>query len=429
MPTYIMLTTLTPEGVQTVKNNPRASARSTRRSSSSAPPSRRSGRRSGTSTSSTSSRRPTRRRWRACRSSSARAAPAHYETLVAIPIDEFIAALCRAAPMRVLVVGGGGREHAIVRALHALARSARRSCARPATPASRARRRRCRTPIRPTSKAWRAPPRRRRSTSWSSAPRRRSSPALADALAAAGVRCFGPSAAAARLEGSKAFAKEIMAAAGVPTAAPQRGHDASRTGSAAIAAYPAVHQGRRAGGGQGRRDRARRGRGARGARGDARRARASASTRSWSRSSSSGDELSLLALCDGERAVPLAPARDFKRIGDGDTGPEHRRHGLATRRCRGRARAASRRSARPSTSRSSTSCARRGTPFHGVLYAGLMLTADGPQVLEFNVRFGDPETQAVLPRLRSDLLDLLQRATRARRAGRRRARVGRRAAP
>ena len=56
--------------------------------------------------------------------------------------------------------------------------------------------------------------------------------------------------------------------------------------------------------------------------------------------------------------------------------------------------------------------ARRGTPFHGVLYAGLMLTADGPQVLEFNVRFGDPETQAVLPRLRSDLLDLLQRATR-----------------
>ena len=131
-----------------------------------------------------------------------------------------------------------------------------------------------------------------------------------------------------------------------------------------------------------------------------------------------GDELSLLALCDGERAIPLAPARDFKRIGEGDTGPEHGRDGrlLAGRRA--------------STTRCvERSCAtvhqpvvdelaRRGTPFHGVLYAGLMLTADGPKVLEFNVRFGDPETQAVLPRLRCDLLDLLQRATRAGRPAR-----------
>ena len=119
-----------------------------------------------------------------------------------------------------------------------------------------------------------------------------------------------------------------------------------------------------------------------------------------------GDELSLLALCDGERALPLAPARDYKRIGDGDTGPNTGGMG-ATRRCR------------RSTTRSSSAIraevhqpvvdelARRGTPFHGVLYAGLMLTADGPKVLEFNVRFGDPETQVVLPRLRSDLLDLL----------------------
>ena len=125
-----------------------------------------------------------------------------------------------------------------------------------------------------------------------------------------------------------------------------------------------------------------------------------------------GEELSLLALCDGERAVPMAPAQDYKRIFDGDAGPNTGGMGSYSpvpgvdgARVRGDRRARS-------TSRWSTSCAHRGTPFHGVLYAGLMLTADGPRVLEFNVRFGDPETQAVLPRLRSDLLDLLQRAAR-----------------
>jgi phosphoribosylamine---glycine ligase len=124
-----------------------------------------------------------------------------------------------------------------------------------------------------------------------------------------------------------------------------------------------------------------------------------------------GAELSLLAICDGERALPLAPARDFKRIGDGDSGPNTGGMGSY--------------SPVPEVDDALVEwiraevqqpvvdeLARRGTPFHGVLYAGLMLTASGPQVLEFNVRFGDPETQAVLPRLRSDLLDLLQRATR-----------------
>ena len=125
-----------------------------------------------------------------------------------------------------------------------------------------------------------------------------------------------------------------------------------------------------------------------------------------------GEELSLLALCDGERAVPLAPARDFKRIFDGDRGPEHGRHGLLLA------------GGRASTSDACEEIAAavhqpivdlmraRGTPFHGILYAGLMLTAEGLRVLEFNVRFGDPETQAVLPRLRSDLLELLFRAAR-----------------
>ncbi len=124
-----------------------------------------------------------------------------------------------------------------------------------------------------------------------------------------------------------------------------------------------------------------------------------------------GDEVSLLALCDGERAVALAPARDYKRIGDGDAGPNTGGMGAF--------------SPVPEVGPELVEelvatvhqpvvdeMARRGTPFQGVLYAGLMLTSDGPRVLEFNVRFGDPETQAVLPRLRSDLLDALERAAR-----------------
>ena len=118
-----------------------------------------------------------------------------------------------------------------------------------------------------------------------------------------------------------------------------------------------------------------------------------------------GEELSLLALCDGENVLPLAPAQDYKRIYDGDEGPntggmgsyspvpgfDPGRDGADHR-------------PRPSPDRRGDE--ERGTPYHGVLYAGLMLTADGPKVLEFNCRFGDPETQAVLPRLRTDLLDL-----------------------
>jgi len=122
-----------------------------------------------------------------------------------------------------------------------------------------------------------------------------------------------------------------------------------------------------------------------------------------------GEELSLLALCDGERAIPMAPAQDYKRIFDGDQGPNTGGMGSY--------------SPVPGfdAARAQALCAqvhqpvidelrRRGTPFHGILYAGLMLTTEDVRVLEFNVRFGDPETQAVLPRLRSDLLDALSRA-------------------
>ena len=112
----------------------------------------------------------------------------------------------------------------------------------------------------------------------------------------------------------------------------------------------------------------------------------------------------------------MAPAQDYKRIFDGDEGPEHRRHGRLLAGA-GVDAARAERSARAVHQPVVDLLRERGTPFHGVLYAGLMLTADGPQVLEFNVRFGDPETQAVLPRLRSDLLDAARRRRAARRPG------------
>jgi len=232
---------------------------------------------------------------------------------------------------------------------------------------------------------------------------------LSDALAAADVACFGPSAAAARLEGSKAFSKEVMAAAGVPTAAYAVVEDVE-SGLAAIERYPAVVKADGLAAGKGVVIAA-----------DETEARAALHSFLVERRHDTkrvvveeflvGEELSLLALCDGERAVPMAPARDFKRIGDGDSGPNTGGMGAFSP------------VAEIDEARAAELCreihqpvldelARRGTPFHGVLYAGLMLTSVGPRTLEFNVRFGDPETQAVLPRLRSDLLDLLERCTR-----------------
>ena len=232
---------------------------------------------------------------------------------------------------------------------------------------------------------------------------------LADDCAAAGVACFGPSAAAARLEGSKAFAKEVMAAAGIPTAGYAVAGDVE-AGIAAVGRYPVVIKADGLAAGKGVVIAA-----------DEAQARAALEAMLVERRFGDapvvveefleGAELSLLAICDGEQALPLAPARDFKRIGEGDTGPNTGGMGsyspvpevdeALVDRIRAEVH-------QPVVDE----LARRGTPFHGVLYAGLMLTASGPQVLEFNVRFGDPETQAVLPRLRSDLLDLLQRATR-----------------
>jgi phosphoribosylamine--glycine ligase len=231
---------------------------------------------------------------------------------------------------------------------------------------------------------------------------------VVDALVAAGIRCFGPTAAAAELEGSKAFCKEIMAAAGIPTAAhtvvtdPQRGLEA-------IVRYPTVIKA----------DGLAAGKGVIIAE-DEQQARAAltellvehrfGTERVVVEEYLDGEELSLLAVCDGTTALPLASAQDYKRIFDGDQGPNTGGMGSyspvpAIDQARAEAICAS--VHQPVLDE----LARRGAPFHGVLYAGLMMTADGPKVLEFNVRFGDPETQAILPRLRSDLLGLLEAAT------------------
>jgi len=231
---------------------------------------------------------------------------------------------------------------------------------------------------------------------------------LADELSRAGIRCFGPSAAAAALEGSKSFCKEVMDAAGVPTAAyavvtePQAGMEA-------IAGYPTVIKA----------DGLAAGKGVVVAQSEAEAHETLRQLLDEHRFGTErvlveeylqGTELSLLAVCDGVNAIPLASAQDYKRIGDGDRGPNTGGMGSYS----------------PvlgvDEARAAEICStihqpvlaelgRRGIPFHGVLYAGLMMTAEGPRVLEFNVRFGDPETQAILPRLRSDLLALIEGAT------------------
>jgi phosphoribosylamine--glycine ligase len=219
---------------------------------------------------------------------------------------------------------------------------------------------------------------------------------VADELRHAGIAVFGPSAAAARIEGSKSFAKEVMRASGVPT--PE---------SLSVARPPCVVK----------LDGLAAGKGVFVCRTGA---ELDAGLKAASRSGGQvvieelleGDEVSVFALCDGSRALPLAPARDFKRLAEGDVGPNTGGMGSyspvpAVDQQRARELAAAVHQPIVDELR------RRGTPFHGVLYAGLMMGANGePKVLEYNARFGDPETQAVLPRLRSDLLELLEASTR-----------------
>jgi phosphoribosylamine--glycine ligase len=306
-------------------------------------------------------------------------------------------------PPRVLVVGSGGREHALVQAL---ARSPRRPrlFAAPGNPGI-ATQAECHPVAADDVAEICALARRLAADLVVIGPEVPLAAGVADALAADGIACFGPSAAAARLEGSKAFCKELLVAAEVPTGA-YTVVTAVADGLAAVAGrYPAVIKADGLAAGKGVVIAA-----------DASEARGALEAFLLERRFDTtqvvveefleGQECSLFALCDGVRAVALASAQDYKRIGDADAGPNTGGMGAyspmpnidpttATAICA--------RVHQPLVDE----LARRGTPFHGLLYAGLMLTDAGPQVIEFNVRFGDPETQAILPRLRSDLLELL----------------------
>ena len=208
-----------------------------------------------------------------------------------------------------------------------------------------------------------------------------------DRLRDAGIAVFGPSAAAARIEGSKAFAKDVLAAAGVP---------AART--LPVARPPCVVKADGLAGGKGvfvcrTEDEVEVG--LRGA--------AAFGGSVVVEELLQGPEVSVFALCDGRRASALGAARDFKRAFDGDEGPNTGGMGAYSPVHGIDAAALVEEIHQPVLDE----LARRGTPFVGCLFAGLMLTTDGPRVLEFNARFGDPETQVLVPRLEGDLLAAL----------------------
>jgi phosphoribosylamine--glycine ligase len=231
---------------------------------------------------------------------------------------------------------------------------------------------------------------------------------LADACLVAGIACAGPTAQAARLEGSKSFSKEICDAASIPTARWERFDDAAsarafvrRRGAPIVVKADGLAAGKGVVVAQTV-------------------AEAEAAIVAMMEQSSlgqagvsvvieeclEGDEVSLFAFCDGETAVLIGAAQDHKRIGEGDTGPNTGGMGAVSPPA----------FFDPATQEQALDLlvrpmlremVRRDTPFRGVIFAGLMLTTRGPELIEYNVRFGDPEAQALLPRLRTDLLPAL----------------------
>ncbi len=234
---------------------------------------------------------------------------------------------------------------------------------------------------------------------------------IADAMGLAGIACCGPSAAAARLEGSKSFTKEICDAAGIPTALWERFDDAvaardfvRRRGAPIVVKADGLAAGK-------------------GVVVAATEAEAEAAIADFMEAGTlgaagatvvieeclAGEEVSLFALCDGTNAIPLGSAQDHKRVGEGDVGPNTGGMGAYSpppALSPGMEAAAMDRVIRPVLAE----MARQGTPFRGILFAGLMMTADGPKLIEYNVRFGDPECQVLMIRLMDDLLPALQAA-------------------
>lgn len=298
--------------------------------------------------------------------------------------------------MRVVVVGSGGREHALGRGLARAGAEVVVTPGNPGIPASTA-----------------TPPERLDADLYVIGPEAPLVDGLADRLRAAGRLVFGPGADGARLEGSKAFMKEVVAAAGVPTAQ-HATFDAAAVDDACAylegldGAYVIKTDGLAAGKGvlvtrdldEARADVRTKLSGA---------AFGAAGRRVVIEEALPGEELSVLLVCDGHRAVALPAARDHKRLGNGDTGPNTGGMGafspvpgvdddLVAH--------VVERFAAPTLAE----LRRRGIDYRGVLYAGLMLTPEGPKLLEYNVRFGDPEAQAVVPRLDGDLVTFLASA-------------------
>lgn len=226
---------------------------------------------------------------------------------------------------------------------------------------------------------------------------------VADALRDEGFDVFGPGSAAAELEGSKAFAKDVMLAAGVPTAAARVCDDLVQVAAALDefgAPYVVKNDGLAAGKGvvvTNDREEAL--------------THAELCGRVVIEDYLDGPEVSLFAVCDGERAVALLPAQDYKRVGDADEGPNTGGMGAycpLTWADPGLSDQIMTEVVEPTLAE----MRRRGTPFVGLLYAGLALTSKGLRVVEFNVRFGDPETQAVLALLKTPLASVLSAAAR-----------------